>query len=649
MSVSRPLSLQLPRVFILSWIILLWVVAESPGKGQDSAKTYADLSHYSKVFGHEKNYRIYLPQEYIKDIRRYPVIYFFHGWGGRHYKDDNALLEYDRIGDLVDKYQVILVMWDGNIEEIDPRPYNIGNHKDIRYRVQMKDYFPELVTYIDSAYRTLSDRNHRGIIGFSMGGIMSFFLAGKYPHKVCAAVNLAGTPEFFIGYPENHTLYPVRYAFKNLMEVETRQHSGDSDILVYLNEEVRKGAEWEGNPYEFYGFTGGHMVDKPGETTAFEMAIKFVAGNFSDRKFFPVRWSHYDIYPDFDVWDYTVRSNKNRPGFLYLSDVSKEGFGVYTNKWLPDGPTLDSIECEIISAPVYIPGKTYNTVTWSAVTSGVAEGETIADANGRIAIKTDGRGNEIGLYDTTGQPDFIVTKYWLNDSARLLTTGESNQLYIEILNRGAELIGRQNLKVSLQTADTSITISASVIHVSASAKQRLIQLRPFNILCTKLPPSHGEPYQVRMKVNIEWADTFCRDEILIPVLFEAACFNDVRIDEGKEIKERIFGSGNGDGIANAGEHILIYNGEHRLRLFTNDKWVDHSFEELVDQQIPAIWEDGYTLSSLLKISDDCPDGHIIEFTGYYETNTWNPIERNLHWGKVFIIVRNFNHHKNEND
>jgi len=604
-------------------------------------KPYDDLTHFSNVFGHNKFYRIYLPEGYSSGDRRYPVIYFFHGWGGRHFKDDNALLEYDMIGDLVDKYQVILVMWDGNIEENEPRPYNIGNHKDIRYQVQMKDYFPELVNFIDTAYRTINQRNQRGIIGFSMGGIMSFYLAGKYPDKVCAAVNLAGTPEFFIGYPENHTLYPLRYTFRNLMHVNTRQHSGDTDILVYLNEEVKKGAEWEGNPYEFYGFTGGHMVDKPGETTAFEMAMKFVAGNFSDRKFFPARWSHYDIYPDFDVWDYTVHSNKNVPGFLFLSDISKEGFGVFTNKWLPDGPALDSIECEIISAPVYVPGRIYNTVTWSAATSGVTETAIIADVNGRIAIKTDGKGSETGLYDETGQPDFIVTKYWLNDSDRLLSTGESNQLHLEILNRGRKVNGRQNLTVRLQTPDTSIAVIDSVIHITASPEQRLIQMPAFNIICNKLPPAHGEPYQVRMKVNIEGFDTTYRDEIIVPVLFDAGCFNDVRIDDGTEIKDRIFGSGNGDGIANAGERVLIYNGEHRLRLFTNDKWVDYSREELVDQQIPAIWEDGYTLSSLLKITDDCPDGHIIEFTGYYETNTWNPIERNLHWGKVYIMVRNF--------
>jgi len=96
---------------------------------------YRDLSHESKVFGHPKSYRIYLPEGYNQSTQHYPVIYFFHGWGGRHFMDPSAKLEYELIGDLVNKYRVILVMWDGNMEESEPRPYNTGNHEDVKYQI----------------------------------------------------------------------------------------------------------------------------------------------------------------------------------------------------------------------------------------------------------------------------------------------------------------------------------------------------------------------------------------------------------------------------------------------------------------------------------------------------------------------------------
>ena len=137
---------------------------------------------------------------------------------------------------------VIIVAWNGRSVDADKRPYNIGFHSNINYETQFKDYFPEFVRHIDENYRTLADRANRAIIGHSMGGIMSFFLAGKYPQLVGTAVNSKGSPEFFIGYPDNHTLYCVRYMFKNLHGVNLRFHNSSNGELVYLNDEVHDGS-----------------------------------------------------------------------------------------------------------------------------------------------------------------------------------------------------------------------------------------------------------------------------------------------------------------------------------------------------------------------------------------------------------------------
>ena len=50
---------------------------------------------------------------------------------------------------LVNDNQVILVAWNGRSVESDLRPYNIGNHSNINYQIQFKDYFLELVGHID--------------------------------------------------------------------------------------------------------------------------------------------------------------------------------------------------------------------------------------------------------------------------------------------------------------------------------------------------------------------------------------------------------------------------------------------------------------------------------------------------------------------
>lgn len=600
---------------------------------------YIDTSHYSKVFGRTKLYRIYLPGGYEVTNKRYPVVYFFHGWGGRHFKDDNALLEYERIKDIVDRYEIILVMWDGNMEESNPRPYNIGNHKDIIYDIQMKDYFIELISHIDSTYPALTGRNNRAIIGFSMGGIMSFLLVGKYPDKVCAAVNLAGTPEFFIGYPGNHTLYPLRYTFRNLKDVKIRQHSGNTDILVYLNEEVRKGAEWEGCPYPFYRFPGGHMVDKPGETAAFEMAVKFVTGAFGGPVVRPQRWSHYDLYGDFSLWDYTVKSNKTKPGFILLKNVGKNGFGLYTHKWLPDGPNLDSIGMSVTTAGVYDPGKMYHTVLFdlNEANVGLTQKNLIADNEGRLTFQYTGSGFETGIYTDNDAPDFVIGSWEMADQTRYLRQGR-NAINLKILNRGGTNLKNRKVTVGISTGDTSVVIENKTTTFMFDAAARVTSLGPISLVCHKIPPPHGEPFQVKLDIEVTFDAVVQSGDAIIPVLFDVPLFEagSISVDDGIAVRDRSYGKGNGNGTADAGERVMLYHGQHRLRLYTNDPWIVIEEEELADEQLPSVWEDSFTLSSVVSVNKNCPAGHIIEITASYETITYNPIERKVHWGTIHL-------------
>lgn len=616
-----------------AFILLLFF---SPFWGNAQEKPYTDLTHFSKVFGREKYYRLYLPKGYEQSKERYSVIYFFHGWGGRHFKDDSANLEYEMIKDLVDKYNLILVMWDGNIEESEPRPYNIGNHENVKYEIQMKDYFLELISHVDSTYKTFSDRTHRGIIGFSMGGIMSYFLAGKYPDKVCAAVGMTGSPEFFIGYPQNHTLYPLRYTFKNLEGVKVRMHNSTHDELVYLNEEVDKGARWEGGLYyDYWQFKGGHMVDLPGKTEVFEKAMKFVVDAFKDPLPQPDRWWHYDLYPDFDVWGYHVRSNKQEPGFIYLKNVSKNGFGIHSRKWLPDGPPIPNSISDVTTTPIYQPNSNYNLIRYSFANKKVSASTVKSDKDGRIAIHAEGE-NEFGIYKDGDDSDLVVVDYNLRNNLRYLRPGKENDLTLTLLNRGGNVTGTNKVVVELSTQDSSVVISQKSNQITLSGKSRLITVIPFKISSTKKPPQHSEPAWIKFNLNIKTNNRSLHDEFVVPVLFDVPKLDSIRIDDGILVKDETYGKGNGDGKVSAGESIMIYSGIHRLRLFTDDPYVETNKERLVDEVIPAKWPDGFSLSSVIKISDKCPKGHVIEFLASYDTKTFMPIERKVTWGKVII-------------
>ena len=95
-----------------------------------------DHTHPSQAFGEVRAYRIFLPPTYPASTRRYPVIYWFHGYGegsnqsanGRNY--DEGGYGGDTIAGFVATHDVIVVKWDGynprTPGEKYPRPYNVG-------------------------------------------------------------------------------------------------------------------------------------------------------------------------------------------------------------------------------------------------------------------------------------------------------------------------------------------------------------------------------------------------------------------------------------------------------------------------------------------------------------------------------------------
>lgn len=619
---------------LLNFALLIVNPIATIAQGQ-SVAPYQDLSHESRVFGHKKFYRLYLPESYLKSQKRFPVVYFFHGWGGRYFKDDNAKLEYEKLQELVNKYEVIMVMWDGNIEEGEPRPYNVGNHEDVKYPVQMKDYFPELVSYVDSTYRTLADRDNRGIIGFSMGGFMSLYLSGRYPDMVCAAVSMMGSPEFFIGTPDNQTLYPVRYTFENLRDVQTRVHTSPTDILYFLNQEVKAGAEWEGKKVEFEEFPGGHMVDKAGETVVFEKAMQFVARDLGKKHLVPTKWSHYDLYGNFGLWGYEVTNDKKQPGFIYLKEVTSRGFGVYTKKWLPNGPVIEMGDIKLTTAQLYKANTNYQSAIYSVKTGKVTVGNVKADANGRIALNLDPNGSEVGIFTAGDKPFWTYLDYQI-EGKKAFKNGQ-NKLKIRFFNRGGE--GSSKPYVTVSSLNNDVMIANPGETILTNKKERIASVKEFTVMSNEKPPLHAEPADVKLKITVQDGDRMDTSIISIPVDFDVPYLTNLKIDDGKMVRKTALGKGNADGRINAGEEVLIYEGENRLRIYSEDAGIVNAQEKFTDEIIPARWPDGFTQSSIIHISPASKPGQQIECLASYETKTYNPIERKTTWGRVKLIVQ----------
>ncbi len=614
------MSVKKSTVFILV-SLLIFFLRFSPALCQ------ADKSHFSKVFNREKPYRIFLPSDYATSMRHYPVIYFFHGNTGSHE------LDIPGVAQLVNDNNVILVAWNGRSADDDLRPYNIGNHSNIKYQVQFKDYFPELVNHIDSTYRTLKDRSNRAVIGHSMGGIMAFFIAGKYPQMIGSAFSSKGSPEFFIGYPDNHSLYHVRYMFKNLYGVRVKFATSTECELYYLNNEVIQGAMREkGLDFSYNVYEGNHDITPE----QFKDAFDFIVASFKSPVPDPVRWHHADLYPGFDIWGYEIRSDLDKRGFIDMRGVTKGGLGIAVKAWEPDGVIIPGVTISVRTPARYTPKTSYTLLDYNITKDQKNISIVTSDANGKISFPVNHENHQIGIYRKGDPPEITYVSHRVNDKGIFLDHKKECRLGIRLLNRGGS--AANGIRVNLSTSNEDVVIANPEVDFEKLPSGELIWLPvDFKVIASNRPATDGSPFRIRFNLTItDNKKHIWNDEFDAPVYYDLPEFTEIGIDDGDS---EIFGSGNGNNIAEPGETVMIYEistGSRRLRLYHDDQYIDS--ERLYDEIQPDKWGDGYSLSSLIHISKDCPPGHQIRFLASYEVKDWKKIRRDVTWGTFTITI-----------
>ncbi|MGC3946212.1 MAG: alpha/beta hydrolase-fold protein [Chryseolinea sp.] len=124
----------------------------------------------------ERRVSVYLPPGYERSGKRYPVIYYLHGYTGTDsiYAGMKDIL--DR-GIAENKIKPFILVQSNQYTLFEGSFYGnsslTGNWSDFTAK--------ELVTYIDANYRTMSSRESRGIAGHSMGGHGALKIAMLYP------------------------------------------------------------------------------------------------------------------------------------------------------------------------------------------------------------------------------------------------------------------------------------------------------------------------------------------------------------------------------------------------------------------------------------------------------------------------------------
>ena len=136
------------------------------------------IYYYAQSTNEWRHAMVYTPAEYESGKKRYPVLYLQHGMG----EDETGWSKQGHMQHIMDNLiaakqavPMIVVMESGDIKA----PFRGGDNRQGRsqygasfYKVMINDLIP----YIDSQYRTLTDRDNRAMAGLSWGGHQTFDL-----------------------------------------------------------------------------------------------------------------------------------------------------------------------------------------------------------------------------------------------------------------------------------------------------------------------------------------------------------------------------------------------------------------------------------------------------------------------------------------
>lgn len=632
--------LTIPGIFFLQDI-----VAQVPGKA-----TMLDSRHYSHIFGEARNFRVFLPPGYSDNpSKRYPVIYFFHGWSQRYFGSSDPYGDFDKgddnggdnIQNFVSRNEVIVVKPDGYNRSPDEkyyvRPYNVSPVETYR---QFPLYFPELVEHVDAHFRTIADREHRGISGLSMGGFMTFWIGGKYPHLLSAAGNFCGSPEFVVG-PKD---FPVEYRnldmYNNYAGMNVRLHYGDKDFIRGYHQDLNRVWPQLIDNYDYKMFDAAHSTCGLGEM------LSFILKTFENPPAKPDTWAHIDVYPHFSIWDYKVMSDRTVPGFTVLEKVNERGFRSAVREFLPDGELLSFVDVTVVTPGLYEKNTEYTINDINLTTQKVTQRIVRSDSEGRLTIGLDGGAHEIGINSNRDRANLSVAAIDLQ-GVRWATHGKDVKVNIRILNKG--LSSAKNIKATVTATRPSAQVKKGETtfadlpagEISTGQNDVTLRVDADTVTVEKLKIT------LRDENKNEWIDY-----IEIPFRKEVPEIKDFEIADGKtfavvdgavKTDTLLLGKGNGDGIANPGESIVILvRNQHKLwraDLTMADPYVNPFGISVRKSDSWSSFDHvgGSAKYDVPLIASDCPQNHLIEFFVEY----WQP-EFPLHTirqGRVKLHVK----------
>jgi len=497
--------------------------------------------------GEPRAYSAVLPSSYTASQKRYPVIYWLHG-----FETSAELQESARETSAYVAAHDVIVVNAGPAETTGEFPL----------------YFPELVEQADKNLRTIADRDHRAVTGYSAGGFVAFWVAGKFPDLVGSASSFMGPTEYTIGPKGFDVECNFDDFFANYDGIRTRLLTGSRDFLGFYHRRLNSIWSYTAPAHETEEFDSGHGAPGIAKTLDFHMAA------FAKPLPKPAVFSHADVYPNFGVWGWEVASNRRRPAVTVLENVSRSGFRSAVREWIPSGTAIPEVQFSLTSpARLYAPASVHPVTFLHLADGKVHRSNLKADSQGRLSFDLDGDAWEVGI---GVEPVVSIIGYDLVD-ASWATAGKPVKLRVKLFNKGGGRL--PSLPVQWESPNPGVKLDA--------APSRLFGLTAGETATVPVSFTVADP--ARAIVKLVAVVGGARIPLVVPLFPAAEPTKDVQISDGRTFKvihhanqpdPETLGEGNSDGFAAPGETfaILLPDGDayRAAEVFTSDVCVDTS-------------------------------------------------------------------------
>lgn len=282
----------------------------------------------------DRRVTVYLPPSYTSNLaKRYPVVYLLHGIAGTDQDwmlPGAARIKYGNIKNVMDEGitngqfgEMIIVMPDQNTNWFGSFYTNssvTGNWEDFTTE--------ELVHYIDTKYRTLSQPASRGIAGHSMGGYGAISLAMKRPDVYSVVYGLSpALIDFTADFSATNPIYEkasMAKSFDDLRKTQDRMAMAVITVAQAFSPNPMAPPFYVDFPFIL---EGGQMVPNPAAYSKWqEKSVLNMLGKYH-QNLSKLKGICFDVGNQ-DEFEFIIRNTKKFSQALRASGINHE-FEVY--------------------------------------------------------------------------------------------------------------------------------------------------------------------------------------------------------------------------------------------------------------------------------------------------------------------------------